>query len=134
MSQPKATARATILIVDDEPAIRSMLSQGLRTLGGEWRVETVGNGLEALRLLEQLAVDVLVTDIYMPEMEGIEIIRRVRESHPDVPIVAMSGAGGAGSGDCLEIAQLVGAQSILRKPFTAQSLVDVLTEVLPQDA
>src|SRR5690242_6535914 len=118
---------ATILVVDDEPG---MLRVSLRALEGAGHV-VVGceNGREALRQLGIHAVDLMITDIFMPEMEGLEMVRQARALHPEVPIVAVSG-GFVDGPDYLKVAQAFGAVAVLRKPFRAGELVSLVSELL----
>jgi CheY-like chemotaxis protein len=80
----------TILVVDDEDAIRGLLKSTLGMAG--YIVWEACNGKEASQLLEQFVPDLLITDLLMPEKEGIELIQEVRRSHPKIPIIAISGA------------------------------------------
>jgi len=79
----------TILVVDDEDAIRGLIKT---TLGiGGYAIREARNGKETSQLLEQFVPDLLITDLLMPEKEGIELIQEVRRSHPKIPIIAISG-------------------------------------------
>jgi CheY-like chemotaxis protein len=70
----------------------------------------------------------MLTDLFMPEMEGLETIRRMRASYPDLRIMAVSGGSSRGdAGDYLEMAQKFGASAALRKPFTVQEMADAVT-------
>jgi CheY-like chemotaxis protein len=82
---------AEILIIDDEPALREVLSRALRTAGHTGHVAE--NGAAGIRLFHRLHPALVVTDIVMPEIEGIEVIRKLREADPTVPILAISGSG-----------------------------------------
>jgi CheY-like chemotaxis protein len=86
MSEPE-TGR--VLIVDDEPAIRDMLARHFRFQG--YDVYRAGNGAEALQVLESEPMDVVVTDIMMPVMDGVSLMRELREEHPTVQFIAITG-------------------------------------------
>jgi DNA-binding response OmpR family regulator len=109
---------ASALIVDDQDLVRQMLRLALESQGLEVRV--AGDGDEALRLYREAPADVVVTDIVMPNKEGIETIFELRRSAPDVKIIAMSGTGAI---DFLDMARKLGADHVLRKPFEMRKLV-----------
>ena len=81
-------------------------------------------------MYHQLGADLVLVDIFMPEMDGFEVIRALRTQVPLPPIVAMSGGGPTRLGDVLAIAATLGATRTLRKPFTSRELVDALRDVL----
>ncbi len=111
-----------ILLVDDEERVRSTLKEVLESDGYE--VQEVSNGKEALESFARSAPDLILTDIVMPDTEGIELIMRIRKSDPNVKIIAMSG------GNYLEIARKLGADRILAKPFSNQVLLDAVKATL----
>lgn len=78
-----------ILIVDDESEIRDMLSRHFRMLGNE--VETAGNGKEALVVLRSRRMDVVISDIMMPEMDGVSLLREIRSHYPMIRVVMITG-------------------------------------------
>jgi CheY-like chemotaxis protein len=78
-----------VLLVDDDPTVRSVLREYLETHGHA--VETAENGREALTKLEQTGYDAVVTDYNMPEVNGLEVLRHVRQHQPSVPVVMMTG-------------------------------------------
>jgi CheY-like chemotaxis protein len=120
---------ARILIVDDEPAILSILDRMLRKLGHE--SASAGNGKEALRRLEDGGFDLVITDLIMPESEGIETIGAIRKRWPVVRIIAMSGGGRQSPTPYLAVAASLGADATLAKPFQMADLETVLRLVLP---
>lgn len=109
-----------ILIVDDHAMIRDALSLGLRASGHD--VAQAANGAAALAAMEKRQPDVLVTDLDMPGMGGVELIWRARRSYPDLAIVVMT----AGSCDTLAALDLDLACK-LEKPFTAAQLIGAIT-------
>ncbi len=115
----------SILVVDDDAAVRRALRDVLEKAGYE--VREAANGRIALEEHRRSAADVLITDIFMPEQEGVETIGAVRRSYPDLKIVAMSGAAGAGF---LEVARLMGAHATLSKPFLPSQVRETVRAVL----
>lgn len=86
--------------------------------------------MEAIDYMSDSKPDVLVTDIIMPEKEGIATIREFRSLYPDLPIIAISGAGRTPTMDFLELAGRLGADRMLAKPFGPQELLNTVREVL----
>lgn len=111
-----------ILLVEDEDDVRSMLKALLEDEG--YRVREASNGREALQSYACSSADLILTDIVMPDIEGIEMIMKIRKTDPKVKIVAMSG------GDYLTIAKKLGADHVLAKPFSHQTLLDALNAML----
>jgi len=119
---------ARILLVDDEDLVRQLFEAVLELEQHEVTTASDGNG--ALAALANGTFDVVVTDIVMPDKEGIEMIMEMRKMKPDLPIIAMSGGGRGSSSDYLEMAALLGAKRTLAKPFSAQELLDAVSAVL----
>ncbi|MGA3006374.1 MAG: response regulator [Opitutaceae bacterium] len=113
-----------ILLVDDEDAYRQMMTQTLTEMGYE--VMEARNGKEAVQVHELCPADAVLTDLIMPDTDGIEIIREFKRIHPSVKIIAMSGGGWVGTRDYLKAAKLIGADETLTKPFSKQELSDAL--------
>jgi PAS domain S-box-containing protein len=116
---------ARILVVDDEPAVRSFLRTVLEP--GGYVVSEAANGKEAMRLALAEPPELVITDLVMPEQEGIETIQLLRRRLPDIGIIAISGAFG---GQFLSTAKILGADVALDKPFSAEVLLAKVTEVL----
>jgi YesN/AraC family two-component response regulator len=110
-----------ILIVDDEPLIRDGLKQTLEI--EDFNVETASNGTDAMETFDSFHPDLVITDIIMPEKDGIEIIWDIKEKFPDVKIIAISGGGRIAATDHLKIAKKLGANAILTKPFSTDELL-----------
>ena len=110
-----------ILVVDDEPMIREGLKMALEFEGH--KAMTACDGNEAKMLLNQKKPDLIITDIIMPESDGIEIICAVKERNPDIKILAISGGGRISAQDHLLIAKQLGATGILTKPFSTEELL-----------
>jgi DNA-binding NtrC family response regulator len=123
-----ATKRARILVVDDDSAVCRMLEMALEIAGHD--VVTILDARTAISYLESNMVDLVITDLVMPDIEGIEVIMRVSHVQPTIPIVAISGEGAEGPEEYLSIARLLGAHRTLSKPFDCRQLVDVVDELL----
>ena len=119
---------ASILLVDDSPEIRRTIERLLTSAGHT--VAVAADGAAGLRALETAAFDLVLTDIVMPDMEGLEMIRRIRKTHPSLPIIAMSGGGRGTANDYLGFASNFGAAKTLEKPFAFDVLSAAIDEVL----
>jgi CheY-like chemotaxis protein len=125
---------ANILVVDDNAELREALLDVLGAAGHT--VITAGNGTKAVELVETKGIALVVTDLFMPEREGIETIIELRRRYPRLRIIAMSGGGGGRVGEALapernlQMARKLGATATLAKPFTPQQLTDAVTAVL----
>jgi len=117
--------RPRILVVDDDPGVREVVRSMLETEG--YIVSIAENGREALELLKATNFEVIITDLVMPEQEGIETIKMIRQDYPDVRVIAMSGAFG---GDYLRIAGYLGAHGTLAKPLSIASVLQTVASVL----
>ena len=122
---------ARILVIDDDPQIRDVLKQFLEREGYEVAVAPDGNA--GLRLHRADSAGLLITDIVMPEKEGLETIMEFRHHFPAVPIIAVSGGGKNGPQDYLNPARALGAQKTFSKPFDFQELLAAVRELLPED-
>jgi DNA-binding response OmpR family regulator len=119
---------ARILVIDDDAASRAALRRLLAQSGYE--VVEAATGYEGLRCMVACPPDVLLLDIFMPDQDGIEIIRRVRHSFPHVPIVAMSGGSSYREHDVLTAARDFGARATFTKPFAPDALLATLQAVI----
>ena len=119
---------ARILVIDDEELIRETIRMKLEQ-GGHVVIEAA-NGVEGLRALEDGLFDLVVTDIIMPEQEGIETIRKIRHRDPRVAIIAISGGGRGRNYQFLDIAKKLGANEALPKPFTGSQLLALVETTL----
>ena len=115
-----------VLLIDDEPMVRKIVRKMLERAGHE--VVDVENGRAGLDRLERAPFDLIVTDIIMPDVEGIEVLMTVRERHPSIAAVAMSGGGRMGNVDFLEVARKLGAAATLEKPFTQDALLKAIDQ------
>lgn len=117
-----------ILIVDDDKQIRVMLKRLFEQEGYETAVAV--NGMEAINIHLEIPADLVVTDIIMPEQEGLETIRKLRKKTPGVKIIAISG-GGAGDADSyLRLAGKMGANMTLAKPLEKKILLESVRSLL----
>jgi DNA-binding NtrC family response regulator len=89
--QKQGMTKETILIVDDEKDICEVLDISLSDLG--YNVHTAGNGEEALQMFEKILPSIVLTDIRMPGMDGIELLRRIKEQHPETEVILITGHG-----------------------------------------
>jgi CheY-like chemotaxis protein len=113
-----------ILIIDDDPLARYTLSKMLTGDGYDVVMAVDGESGFAAVVDENPAV--VITDLIMPKTEGIEMILRIRRERPEIRIVAISGGGRYGNADLLSLAQSVGADVIVAKPFEAEELLEPL--------
>lgn len=125
---------AQILLIDDDEGIRTTIEQRLSAAGYE--LDLAENGVEGLQAVKANTPDLVICDILMPEKEGIETIMDIRNMHPALPIVAISGggkyipAGSAFLDEVLESAKILGADYILRKPFRLRELQELVEKTL----
>lgn len=119
----------TTLIVDDEETLRRVIQIVLEEAGH--RVLTAENGSAALAILAGEPVDLVISDIVMPETDGIELVREIRAKYPAVKIISMSGGGNyLTAALCLKLADQMGASAILSKPFMPAELMERVEEAL----
>jgi DNA-binding NtrC family response regulator len=123
------TDKAHILVIDDDDMIRDGIRDILVRAG--YLVTGAANGEQGLEALASQPFDVVITDILMPEKEGVETIIEIRKALPDTPIIAMSGGGRVKNMYPLKIATKIGATKSLAKPFDAKDLLKLVQEVAP---
>jgi len=112
-----------ILLVDDDEQIRFAMSEVLRARG--YDIIVAADGEEAAKIMQTTPINVVLLDIFMPERDGFETISFIRNNHPDMIIIAMSGYDD-GRFKPLEYAKTLGADDALPKPFSADQLVATL--------
>jgi CheY-like chemotaxis protein len=120
----------SILVVDDEPELRDLMTRVLNR--GGHRVTCAANGLEASRAVANQHFDVVVTDVIMPEKDGIQVINELRRKYPQVKIIAMSGGGHVSRDQYLKIAKGLGAHALLEKPFSNDELLATVEALAPK--
>ena len=117
---------ARILIIEDDKQFRTSVGQILKA--ANYEIVLAADGNEGIQKQMAEPADLIITDLYMPDREGLETIQQLRKDFPAVPIIAIS--GGNMSGTMLTIASKVGADKILQKPFDAKTLLDAVKEVV----
>lgn len=123
-----AAANSSILIIDDDAAVSRTLSLILTRSG--YQVSTAASGRKGLDLLAGGGFDLVVTDIIMPELDGIEAIRRIRDEYPDLRVIAMSGGGQIDKSDFLHMAKALGADGVIEKPVRSEKLLQLVSAAL----
>lgn len=116
----------TILVVDDELGYRDMLQMDLTGQG--FNVFTAGGGLEALEILKKKKIDLVVTDMKMPDMDGLDTVIAIKKNHPGIPIILMTGYAVE---DRVQTALQLKATACLKKPFDIEELAAVIQTALP---
>ena len=118
-----------ILFVDDNDDFRDSMALILMKAG--FRVTPAPNGRDALELYDENPADVIVTDLIMPDMEGLELIKELRRRNREARIIAISGDGRFRPDSYLEFAKRIGASSVLAKPFDPSKLIVMIKQLLP---
>lgn len=119
MSRPK------ILVLDDEEIVRVSCKKCLTPEG--YDVDVAANGVEGLAMTENNRYDVILTDLKMPDMDGIEFLARVKERHPDTKVIMITGYSTV---EHAVKAMRKGAYNYIEKPFTPDALIDAVKEAL----
>lgn len=120
---------AKILVIDDEGQLRELLNKMLTRDGH--RVLVANDGAEGIKSFHQFNPDLIITDIIMPEKDGIEVIVQVLKVNPNLPIIAISGGRRAVTADFnLDSAEMLGVKGVLQKPFTHEQLQEVISMAL----
>lgn len=119
---------AKILVLDDNPDLVKVMAAVLNHAGHV--TLTAVNGREALRVIGDSQIDVVLTDLIMPEMDGIEVIMALRQRFPTLKIIAMSGGGRLSATDLLSVASRLGASHTLSKPVSSPELLAAIQTVL----
>lgn len=121
---------ARILLVEDNALFQHALTQMLTAFGHE--VILAADGRQALAQLRLQPCEVILTDVLMPEIDGLEVLRRVAREHPGMPVIVMSGGSARTPlADVLQLALSLGARAVLAKPFRSAELREALAAVLP---
>lgn len=118
-----------ILVIEDDREIGRMITTVLTRHG--YTVYGAGDGREGMRIFGWFRPDLVITDVFMPEMDGIEVIRDIRRGPSDVKIIAISGGASMPAEDALRLAKRLGANSVMAKPFMAEHLLAMVMEALP---
>ena len=128
-TQESTTPVVLVLLVDDSPDERDMYTQQLVATG--YRVQVADNGEDALQLVAAQVPDVVVMDLAMPVLDGWEATRRLKEMHPNVPVIVLSGHTGGEEG---RRAKEAGSDVLLTKPFGPEALELAIRIVLKRRA
>ena len=118
-----------VLIIEDDSFVQNMLKQTFERAG--YVVETAANGRIGIQLYTTNPHDVVITDLIMPEMEGIETISSLRKGNPNVKVIAISGGGRNSPDDYLHMASKLGASRTFTKPVDRNALLEAVAELLP---
>ncbi len=121
---------ARILIIDDDESITSLLRTVFEREGHE--VTTAANGREGVRLYQARPADLVVSDILMPEMDGLEALKELRQISPGLKLIAVSGGGQRLKMDVLRVAQLLGASATFEKPYRIDALLASVRKLLAE--
>ena len=121
-------AAKRILIVDDDAQIRTLLRTVLEAHG--YAVRHASDGAEAANMMQAEAPDLVITDIFMPEADGFEVLTSIRKSHPHMPVIVVSGSQITPNVDFLHLAERLGAYSVLHKPFRPHELMAMVGQAL----
>lgn len=121
-----------ILIIDDDPAVRNVFTQLLESKN--YSVETAGEGKEGLNRMKSRLPDLIITDIMMPEMDGLELVQTIRQISPDLPIIAISGGMQTAAMNFLPLAEKFGACKVFEKPVGLAKLLGAVEDLLAEAA
>jgi DNA-binding NtrC family response regulator len=117
-----------ILVIDDNDAIRIVLVDALEDEGYE--VDDAENGLAAINLVKEKEYELVVTDIIMPDEDGLGAIMKIKKLQPHIKIIAISGGGRINSETYLDMAKQLGANCSFKKPFDINEILDKVSELL----
>ena len=112
---------AVILLVEDNRDLREMLRTTL--VKRKYTVSEASNGKEALLRFKPAITDMIITDLIMPDEDGLKVIMKIKEMKPGIKIIAISGGGKAGPGNYLDLAKMLGADEVISKPFSINDLM-----------
>jgi DNA-binding NtrC family response regulator len=119
---------AGVLIVEDDNELREMI--GISLMRRKFTVMEASNGKEAIMHFKPSITDLVVTDLIMPDEDGLKVIMKLREIKPTLKVIAISGGGKAGPGSYLNLAKALGADAIYSKPFSVNDLSDQIENML----
>lgn len=117
-----------ILLIDDDPTVQNVFGQFLR--GAGYEVETADNGKKGMMMMEADRPDLIITDIMMPEMDGLEILLKIRKMHDNMPVIAISGGMRALPINFLHQARVFGARQVFEKPVPLGVLGSAVKELI----
>ena len=120
-----------VLIVEDDKELREMLKMSLLRSG--FTVLEAKNGKDAITHFKPALTDLVVTDLIMPEEDGLKVVIKLRELKPSIKIIAISGGGKVGPGSYLNLAKALGADAIYSKPFSINELTAKIEQLLDNE-
>ena len=120
-----------VLIVEDDKELREMLKMSLLRSG--FTVLEAKNGKDAITHFKPALTDLVVTDLIMPEEDGLKVVIKLRELKPSIKIIAISGGGKVGPGSYLNLAKALGADAIYSKPFSINDLILKIEQLLDNE-
>lgn len=123
---------AKILIIDDEKVMRDFITKTLTPLG--YSIDSVGDGWTGMQIFRRKRHDLIITDIFMPGIEGLDVIDEISSTYPGVKTIAISGGGKFEMEYTLELAKEIGADTYMAKPFSAQELIFAVNELFSEAA
>ena len=131
-SPPQALAGQIVLIIEDDPIMLRNLAQWFRQAG--CKVAVAHDGVEGMEQFNKVRPNAVITDIIMPNREGVETLMAIKAQAPDVKVLAISGGGRLGSTDLLAMARKLGADAVMAKPFRSTDVVGAVARLLqPSD-
>ena len=119
---------AAVLIIDDEASIVDLLAETFTK--ASYEVYTAGGGAKALDIAKAYVIDLVITDLIMPKIDGIQVINQIRRYSPNAKIIAISGGGRGGLQNQLPLAKIMGANATVEKPFTGSELLELADQLL----
>lgn len=119
-----------ILVVDDDPISRQILRAMFEN--NNYDVLEAEDGVKALKLYVNESIDLVVTDIFMPEKEGVQTVRELMKENPDVKIIAVSGGSSSANYDSLDWVKMFGVKYTFTKPFNADAIIAAVRELLAE--
>lgn len=125
---PQEGATPVLLVVDDDANIRQIIKLLLESAG--YRVFCATDGQEAVKMLAGQTFDLVLTDMLMPGSDGLELLSAIKKSRSPIKVLVMSGGGMIGVADYLKVAKKLGAHGVLEKPFTSETLLSTVADLL----
>jgi CheY-like chemotaxis protein len=113
-----------IVVADDDPVVQQTCKHCLEAAG--YQVMLADSGADAVRAVVDGEVSIVLLDVFMPDMDGLETLLSIKKKSPSTPVVVMTGGGARIRLDFLDAAKIFGADDVMRKPFTAQQLVSII--------
>lgn len=117
-----------LLIIDDDEQVRQLIKEIL--VNAKYAVIEARDGQEGISLCRQGLIDLVVLDIFMPNKEGLETIKELRQEFPDIKVLAMSGGSSRDSLGVLHIAERLGAHQTINKPFDVETFLETIKAIL----